>query len=128
MRKYLVSLAIILVSSSAIAQDNEDYKEQLCAKVQQCELGKIAAAEMPVFMQDIVVQTINSQCITIASSYEAQIEDAGLEDDAKSCVHSLENQSCDELLATQGVANTDECNDFLTLAEEKGIDFSKIEF
>ena len=118
----------MLVSLSVSAQNNEGYKEQLCAKVQQCDLGKIAAAEVPEFMQDMVVQTINSQCITIASSYESQIQAAGLEGEAKSCVHSLENQSCDELLATQGVANTDQCNEFLKLAESKGIDFTKIQF
>ena len=128
MKRYLVSISMLLATTSVHANSNEDYKEQLCSKVQQCELGKLVAVDMPPFMQDLIVQTIDSQCLTIAASYESQISAADLEDEAKLCVHSLENQSCSELLATQGEANTDECNDFLKLAESAGIDFTKIQF
>lgn len=128
MKKYLVSFIAVVMSSGAIANDNEDYKAQLCAKVQQCQLGKLVAADTLPFMQDFIVQTIDAQCLTIASSYESQIQAADLENEAKLCVHSLEDQSCNELLATKGEANTDECNDFLKQAESAGIDFTKIEF
>ena len=128
MKKYLISFIVLLVNTDVFANSNEDYKEQLCGKVQQCELGKLAAVDMPPFMQDLIVQTIDTQCLTIASSYESQIIEADLEDEVKLCVHSLENQSCEELLATQGEPNTEECNDFLKLAESAGIDFTKIQF
>jgi len=135
---------IVFLMSNAVAADNSGvndaainkadisqnrhYTDQLCAKVKQCELGKLIAADLPPFMQDFIVQTVDSQCVVIASSYETQIIDAKLEDEAKSCVHSLENQSCEKLLATKGEANTKQCNDFLKLAESAGIDFSKIQF
>ena len=129
MKKFLLAITLLAFSHNiAFAEDNTDYKSLLCDKVKQCRLGQILAADMPVFMQDIIVQTVDSQCLSIASSYESQIVAADLEDEAKSCVHSLEDQSCQELLATKGEANTEQCNDFLKLAESADIDFSKVEF
>ncbi len=128
MKTIILACITLLSINSAAANDNADYKEQLCGKVKQCGLGQMVATDVPDFMRDIIVQTIDSQCVVIASNYETQIVAADLEEEAKLCVHSLENQSCEQLLATQGEPNTQECNDFLKLAESEGIDFSKIEF
>lgn len=128
MKRYTLGLATLLFSFGVFADSNEDYKQQMCVKVEQCELGRLAAPDMPPFLQDVIVQTVNTQCLTIATSYEDQIIKADLQEEAKLCVHSLEDQSCSELLATQGEPNTEECNEFLKQAEAAGIDFANIQF
>lgn len=133
MKILITVLTMLALSSNAVAEDSVeaqdiDYVDQLCDRVKQCRLGQLVAAEMPPFMQDFIVQTVNSQCTTIASSYKAKILEADLEEQAKTCVHSMEQQSCADMLASDGKASTEECNDFLVEAEAAGIDFSKIEF
>jgi len=133
MRFFILALGVLFVSGTAVAQkplskDNDGYAEQLCAKVKQCRLGKILAKDMPEFMQDFIVQTVDTQCVNIASSYHDQIIEADLEDKAKSCVHSLEKQSCKQMLEAGSEPNTQQCNNFLKSAEAAGIDFSKIKF
>ena len=138
MKLLILAVTALVLSSNVAAQDSAatdqdtavdiDYVDQLCDRVKQCRLGTLVAPDLAPFMQDFIVQTVNAQCVTIASNYKAKILEADLEDEAKTCVHSLENQSCDEMLASDGEASTEECNDFLLLAESSGIDFSNIEF
>ena len=138
MKLLILAVTALVLSSNVAAQDSAatdqdtavdiDYVDQLCDRVKQCRLGTLVAPDLAPFMQDFIVQTVNAQCVTIASNYKAKILEADLEDEAKTCVHSLENQSCEVMLASDGEASTEECNDFLLLAESSGIDFSNIEF
>lgn len=134
MKLFILALSALVLSTNLAAQDSVptdpevDYVDELCDRVKQCGLAQLVANDLPEIMQDFVVQTVNSQCVTIASSYKTKVLEADLENEAKACVHSLENQSCDDMLASNGEASTEECNDFLVLAESSGIDFSKIEF
>ena len=134
MKLFILALSALVLSTNLAAQDSAptdtevDYVDELCDRVKQCGLAQLVANDLPEIMQDFVVQTVISQCVTIASSYKTKVLEADLENEAKACVHSLESQSCDDMLASNGEASTEECNDFLVLAESSGIDFSKIEF
>lgn len=128
MKKLSLLIALMVASSTVSAQNYSDYKSLVCAKVKQCRLGSLLTNDVPEPMQDFVVQMVDTQCLTIAGGFETQIVEAKLEEEAKSCVVTLNSQSCESLLATKGEVNTEECDSFLTSADKAGIDFSKIEF
>lgn len=113
---------------SNVAVTGLDYGQPLCDKVKKCRLGQILLSDVPEFMQNIVVETINTQCPTIVSNYQTQIVQAKLEEDAEQCVLSLENKSCQSLLQSKGKAVTQQCDTFLSKADKAGIDFSRIQF
>lgn len=128
MKRLSLMLGLMVIASSTNAENYSDYKAQVCSKVKQCRLGSLLANDVPAPMQEFVVQMVDAQCPTIVDGFEAQIIDAKLEEQAKSCVATLQNQSCESLLATNGQANTEECNTFLESADKAGINFNKIEF
>lgn len=105
-----------------------DYAEPLCDKVKQCRLGQILVSDAPEFLQNLMVETINTQCPIIVANYQAQVVQARLEKDAEQCVLSLENKSCQSLLQSKGKAVTPQCDVFLSKADKAGIDFSNIQF
>lgn len=118
--KYIVSTLLIFAGLS-IANASE-HTEKMCAKVKECALSQAAGNQIPEQMKTIIIQMIDSQCVTMASRYDDRFEQAGLQELSNACVDSIVAQNCDELLATRGTPNTKACKEFETQANDAGVE------
>jgi len=119
-----LTLFIIVMAVSINAVNASERTEKMCAKIKECALSDAAGQYIPEQMKAIVIQMIDTQCETMADRYNAKFEEAGLQDKSNACVDSIVDQSCDDLIATQGTPNTAACKDFEKAANEAGVELN----
>jgi len=128
MKKGLTLLAIGLVASiTMIGTANADGIEygKMCSKIKQCAMAEAKKeANFPPEMEKMFEAMFDAQCEVMLKSYTQTFEDAGLTSKAKACSDSVLEQSCEELVASEGEPNTAECKDFEKAAEAAGLDLN----
>ena len=116
---FLFAAAFSLSSAEA-----SEHTEKLCTKIKQCALSQAGGEQIPEQMKAIVIQMIDSQCRSIAGRYDAEFEEADLQGMANACVDSIVEQSCEDLVGSKGSAETTECKEFETAADDAGIELN----
>jgi len=120
----LLTFSLLLLSSlfnaSTYAQDSE-VTEKMCAKVKTCAVEQMGA-DVPPEMIQMMEGMFDGMCASMLAEQYAEIDNAGLEDEANACAESFIATSCDEIMANEGEFSTPACDEFKEAADAAGID------
>lgn len=87
--------------------------QALCEKMKQCAIEQLnAEAEgVPQAMKDMVIQSMQGMCVSMASSFEPGLKQHELYQPAKACMQSMTALSCEQIMAMED-DTTKECQDY----------------
>lgn len=118
----LATTALLSISYSVSADEKID---QLCAKMKQCALAQVDSQGLPPQVRETMVNLFDSQCVAMTKQYSVSINEAGLKDESYACIDSITEQSCDQIVGSQGQVKTPECEEFEKAAEAAEVDLEK---
>ena len=118
-----------LLSISALPAAYADLKNDvqvLCDKFQTCMLEHMASQSIPIDAQQLVTSGVfHEQCSLQLKKYGTSVKEAGLSNQAQSCVGSLLELSCAEIMSPSEGAKTKQCEYFEKSAREAGVDVTE---
>ena len=90
-------LVPLFVAAVLIPVAHADFKEDilaLCDKMQACVLEELETNDLPPEVKELLTKKMFEQQCALAEKYEKEVNDFGLEAEAKACVDSLLNKDC----------------------------------
>ena len=126
MRKKLLLLLTLLLPLSANADLNDDARA-LCGKIKSCAVIELNKQLLSPDEKSAILGIYGEPCIASVNKNEKAIVSAGLENQAKACLNSLETQSCSVLLDSsgKGAVTTPVCTEFEGAAKAAGINLGQ---
>ncbi|RBP53694.1 hypothetical protein [Arenicella xantha] len=123
MNKLLVVFGFTALFGSMAHADMSDSIGQMCEKMKTCAVGKmVEEGDIPPEMIDSMSGMFDGMCKQMLAEHTRAIGNAGLEGKAQSCVDSMLDSSCDELMESQGNFQSPACTEFTEAAEKAGLD------
>ncbi len=117
-------LSLLATGSFFIAAANaqqSELTEKMCDKVKTCAVEEMGA-DMPPEVQTLMQGAFDGMCASMLAEQYAEIDSAGLQDQANACVESFITTSCATIMGSEGEFSTPACDEFKKAADEAGID------
>lgn len=112
LKSALLTSILMAMPASAIANEYDDALNNLCKKTKSCAMKQMEGAEgMSDDMKAMVMQSLNSMCSNMESSFAASLAYPDLMQSAAACMRSMSKQTC-ESFDSGDAEKTPECINF----------------
>jgi len=122
--KTSLPVAMICAYASIANADIAHDRDALCSKARSCAAKEAVSQGIPPEFVEMMKPMFDSQCVVEVNKYAQSVIEANLQDQAHACVESLQNTSCETLVASykQSTPPTAACDEFQEAASEAGIE------